>query len=53
MEAKIIKISSENFFLCWMLFWTGVDNFLSSALILSLHVPATISLEMDYFRTLT
>ena len=24
MEAKIMKISSENFCLCWMLFWTGV-----------------------------
>ena len=24
MEAKIMKISSKNFSLCWMLFWTGV-----------------------------
>ena len=41
MEAKIMKISSENFCLCWMLFWTGVawdqfsselNNLLSSCL---------------------
>ena len=25
-EAKIMKISSENFCLCWMLFWTGVKD---------------------------
>ena len=24
LEVKVMKISSENFFLCWMLFWTGM-----------------------------